>query len=245
MKDKIIFSIDSLYKSYGKKQVLKGVSLQVGAGEIFGFIGRNGVGKSTTIDCSIGIKQFDKGSVRICGYDPVKQPIEAKRCLGYVASTPCCYENMTGFSYLQFLASIYRVEKQDFTQRLDYLLDCLKLDKSDLRMHISTYSHGKRQKICLIGSLLHDPDLWLLDEPTVGLDIMTVKALKSLMQERTSRGKTVFFTSHNIEFVASVCDRVAIINQGTIVALYSLNAEPQIKSRLPQLFYNLNEESDN
>ena len=245
MKDKIVFSIDSLYKSYDKKRVLEGVSLQVEAGEIFGFIGKNGVGKSTTIDCSIGIKKFDSGTIQICGYDPIRQPLEAKRCLGYVASTPCCYDNMTGFSYLQFLASIYGVEKQDFTERLDGLLDCLYFDRSDLRMHISTYSHGKRQKICLIGSLLHDPDLWLLDEPTVGLDVMTIKSLKLLMQERASRGKTVFFASHNIEFVASVCDRVAIINEGTIVALYDLNADPQLKPQLSQLFYNLNENNDN
>lgn len=228
--------IIDLYKSYGKKQVLKGLNLQVNHGELFGFIGRNGIGKSTTIDCLIGSKKFDSGKVYIEGYDVTKEPLEAKSTFGYVASEPSCYEVMTGYDFLEFIASIYKVSEGDFVRNYRYLCNRLKLNLDELDNRISNYSHGMKQKLCLAGSLLYNPDVWILDEPTVGLDIMAVEELKKMMREYANHGKTVFVTSHNIELVSKICDRVAIVNDGKVVALYDLNREPNRRMQLSRIF---------
>lgn len=232
----ITISIKNLHKSYGKKQVLKGIELDVFGGELFGFIGRNGIGKSTTIDCMIGVKRFNDGSISLGGYDTVKEPIEAKRTFGYVASEPTCYEIMTGYDYLEFVASVYGVGEKDFKENCKYLINRLSFKESDLQLPISGYSHGMKQKLCLIASLLHNPDIWILDEPTVGLDIMAVEELKKMMREYANHGKTVFVTSHNIELVSKLCDRVAIVNDGVVTALYDLNQNPNLRLGLSRLF---------
>lgn len=229
-------SIKDLYKSYGKKEVLKGINLDVYRGELFGFLGKNGIGKSTTIDSMIGVKKFNKGTILLNGYDITKQSIEAKRSFGYVASEPTCYEIMTGYDYLEFTASVYGVGEKDFKTNSKYLLDRLSFHESDLRLPISGYSHGMKQKLCLVASLLHNPDIWILDEPTVGLDIMAVEELKKMMREYANHGKTVFITSHNIELVSKLCDRVAIVNDGVVAALYDLNQSPNLRLRLSRLF---------
>lgn len=228
--------IQELHKSYGKKKVLKGLDLQVKHGELFGFIGRNGIGKSTTIDCLIGSKKFDSGKIYIDGFDISKEPLEAKGTFGYVASEPSCYEVMTGYDFLEFIASIYKVSEGDFIRNYRYLCNRLKLNLDELDNRISNYSHGMKQKLCLVGSLLYNPDIWILDEPTVGLDIMAVEELKKMMREYANHGKTVFVTSHNIELVSKICDRVAIINDGTVAALYDLNREPNRRMQLPRIF---------
>lgn len=229
-------SIKNLHKSYGTKQVLKGIDLDVYSGELFGFIGRNGIGKSTTIDCMIGVKRFNDGSITLGGYDVTTQAVEAKRTFGYVASEPTCYEIMTGYDYLEFVASVYGVGEKEFKQNYQYLIARLAFKESDLRLPISGYSHGMKQKVCLAASLLHNPDIWILDEPTVGLDIMAVEELKKMMREYANHGKTVFVTSHNIELVSKLCDRVAIVNDGVVAALYDLNANPNLRLRLARLF---------
>lgn len=228
--------IRELHKSYGKKKVLKGLDLQVKHGELFGFIGRNGIGKSTTIDCLIGSKKFDSGKIYIDGFDISKEPLEAKSTFGYVASEPSCYEVMTGYDFLEFIASIYKVSEGDFVRNYRYLCNRLKLNLDELDNRISNYSHGMKQKLCLVGSLLYNPDIWILDEPTVGLDIMAVEELKKMMREYANHGKTVFVTSHNIELVSKICDRVAIINDGKVVALYDLNREPNRRVQLSRIF---------
>ena len=165
---KSAISIQNLYKAYGKKQVLKGLNLEVYPGELFGFIGRNGIGKSTTIDCMIGAKRFQKGKIYVNGYDIVKEPLQAKASYGYVASEPTCYDVMTGYDYLEFVASIYGLNEKEFNKSYRYLCTRLKLDMKELENAISGYSHGMKQKLCLAASLLHNPDIWILDEPTVG-----------------------------------------------------------------------------
>ena len=232
----VAISIQNLHKSYGKKQVLKGVNLDVYKGELFGFIGRNGIGKSTTIDCIIGVKRFDEGSITLNGYDVVHEATESKRTFGYVASEPTCYDVMTGYDYLEFMASIYGVGEKQFAENYKILIKRLSLAESDLRLPISGYSHGMKQKLCLVASLLHSPEIWILDEPTVGLDIMAVEELKKMMREYANHGKTVFVTSHNIELVSKLCDRVAIVNNGVVAALYDLNANPNLRIRLARLF---------
>ena len=231
-----MLSIRNLHKAYGKKQVLTGLNLEVYPGELFGFIGKNGIGKSTTIDCVIGSKKFDEGTITLNGYDIKEEPIEAKSSFGYVASEPSCYEVMTGYEYLEFVASIYEITEGDFVRNYQYLCRRLSLDEKELSNPVFNYSHGMKQKLCLVASLLHNPKIWILDEPTVGLDIMAVEELKKMMREYANHGKTVFVTSHNIELVAKICDRVAIVNKGQVVSLFDLNKEPTRRIQLPKIF---------
>lgn len=235
----IMISIENLYKSYGKKEVLRGINLDVYAGELFGFIGRNGVGKSTTIDCMIGSKRFNSGDIYLNGYNISLQPIEAKSSFGYVASEPTCYEVMTGYDFLEFVASIYELSEKEFIANSTYLLNRLVLKDEDLHQPIANYSHGMKQKICLVASLLHNPDIWILDEPTVGLDIMAVEELKKMMREYSNHGKCVFVTSHNIDLVSKLCDRVAIVNNGVIQELIDLNKNPNKRLQLARIFMDI------
>ena len=228
--------IKDLFKSYGKKEVLKGLNLEVYQGELFGFIGRNGIGKSTTIDCMIGSKKFNSGEIYVNGYNIKSDPLYAKESFGYVASEPTCYEEMTGYEYLEFIASIYQISEGELKKNSNYLCNRLQLDLKELNNLISDYSHGMKQKLCLAASLLHSPQIWILDEPTVGLDIMAVEELKKMMREYANHDNCVFVTSHNIELVAKLCDRVAIINDGKVVELYDLNKNPNKRLQLARIF---------
>ena len=228
--------IQNLYKSYGKKEVLKGLNLEVYTGELFGFIGKNGVGKSTTIDCMIGTKKFNSGVIEVNGCNIVTDPIAAKVSFGYVASEPTCYEEMTGYEYLEFIASIYKISEGDLRRNSEYLCGRLQLDLKELNNPVSDYSHGMKQKLCLAASLLHSPKIWILDEPTVGLDIMAVESLKKMMREYANHGNCVFVTSHNIDLVAKLCDRVAVVNNGVVDALYDLNRDPNRRLQLAKIF---------
>lgn len=237
MEKKIVIKIDNLYKSYGKKEVIKGISLDVYEGELFGFIGKNGVGKSTTIESMIGIKPFNKGIIKLNGFDIVKESNKAKESLGYVSSEPICYEDMTGFQFIEFVASIYKVKEEIYIANLNYLKKRLDISDYDLNRQIKEYSHGMKQKVCLISSLIHNPKLWILDEPTVGLDAFTANELALMMKEYAKSGKTCFVTSHNIELVSKICDRVAIIKDGVIVGLYDLAKEPKYRYKLQDIFF--------
>lgn len=231
--------IKDLFKSYGEKEVLKGLNLEVKQGELFGFIGRNGAGKSTTIDCMIGLKKFDKGSIELLSYDIVQEPLLAKSHFGYVPSEPTVYEAMTGYEYLEFVASIYQLSEGQFKANYKYLCDRLQLKEEDLEAPTANYSHGMKQKLCLVASLLNNPNIWILDEPTVGLDIMAVEELKNMMREYANHGNCVFVTSHNIELVSKICDRVAIIDNGVVAHLIDLNKDPNKRLQLPRLFFDL------
>lgn len=228
--------IDNLYKSYGPKEVLKGLNLEVYEGEMFGFLGRNGIGKSTTIDCMIGSKKFNSGNIVLDGFDIRKEPLDAKLSFGYVASEPTCYEEMRGLDYLEFIANIYQLSEGDFKKNYVYLCNRLQLKLEELNNPIADYSHGMKQKLCLVASLLHSPKIWILDEPTVGLDIMAVEELKKMMREYANHGNTVFVTSHNIELVAKICDRVAIVNNGVVQTLIDLRKDPNKRIQLSRIF---------
>ena len=233
--------IKHLHKSYGKKEVLKGLNLSVKQGELFGFIGRNGVGKSTTIDCMIGLKKFNSGSIELLSYDIKEEPLLAKSHFGYVPSEPTVYEAMTGYEYLEFVASIYQISEGQFKANYKYLCNRLQLKQEDLEVPASNYSHGMKQKLCLVASLLNNPNIWILDEPTVGLDVIAVEELKNMMKEYAKHGNTVFVTSHNIELVAKICDKVSIINDGVVAHLIDLNKDPNKRLQLPRLFFEIYE----
>ena len=229
--------IDNLHKSYGKKEVIKGISLSIKKGEIFGFLGKNGVGKSTTIDCLVGLKDFEEGEIKIFDLDVKKNPLEVKSLFGYVPSDPLTYELMTGYEYLQFIASAYSMSEESFEKNYEFLKDKFTIFDSDLNRQISEYSHGMKQKVCLMASLIHNPKLWVLDEPTVGLDVMVYETLLKMMKEYAYNGNTIFLTSHNIDLIASVCDRVAILNNGQIASLIDFKVEPLKRKDLRRIFF--------
>ena len=236
-----VLEVKNLYKSYGKKEVLKGINLKVKKGEVFGFIGRNGIGKSTTIDCIVGLKEQNSGDILICGKNTQEYPNEVKKLFGYVPSEPVTYEMMTGIEYLEFVASSYGMIQDSFEKNFEYLSKKLQLPHADLNRKIKEYSHGMKQKICLMASLIHNPKLWILDEPTVGLDIIVYETLLKMIKDFAHYGKTVFVTSHNIELVSKVCDRVAIINNGVVENLIDFKKEPLKRRELSKIFFSLYE----
>ena len=232
-----ILQINSLVKSYGKKEVLKGLNLEVKKGEIFGLIGKNGVGKSTTIDCIIGSKVFTSGEILIDGKSIVAEPLEVKKLYGYTSSEPTVYETMTGYDYLVFVASIYNVPAEIFNTNLELLLKKFDLTEEELMSRTKTYSHGMKQKLCLIASLIHNPKIWILDEPTVGLDAMAYESLISVIQDFVKNGRTVLITSHNLDMVGKLCNRVAIINEGVVARLVDLDRDSYFRTKLNKVFF--------
>ena len=228
--------IHSLKKSYGSFEVLRGVDISVLEGEAFGLIGRNGIGKSTTIDCMVGLKSFQEGTIEIFGNDVLASPEEAKRCFGYVASEPTAYEVMTGKEYLSFVAGAYGVKQNQFVTNYHLLATRLRFNDQDLKKRIREYSHGMKQKICLIASLIHNPRIWILDEPTVGLDLVVNEMLFNLMKDLKANGRTIFLTSHNIDFVSKICDRVGILDSGIIKRSIDFREQPMERRRLKEIF---------
>ena len=231
-----VIEIKDLYKSYGKKEVLKGLDLKVKKGEVFGYIGKNGIGKSTTIDCIVGLKDYDSGEILVLGKDVKTQSLEVKEQIGYVPSEPVTYESMTGNEYLQFIGSSYGMIQSSFNKNYNFLLKKFGMNVIDMKRKIKEYSHGMKQKICLMASLIHNPKVWILDEPTVGLDIIVYEVLLKMIKDFAAFGKTVFVTSHNIELVSKVCDRVAIINDGKIAEIIDFKKEPLKRKDLNKIF---------
>lgn len=215
--------VKNLTKKY-KNAVIPAVNnlnISINDGEVFGFIGENGAGKSTTIKCITGILPYSEGEIEIAGFDLAKNPIAAKKNIGYVSDNHSVYDKLTGREYVNFLANIYDVSKEDRDKRLNDLAIRFNLqDKLDNT--IKSYSHGMKQKICVIGALIHNPKVWILDEPLTGLDPKSAKELKELMREHCDKGNVVFFSSHVLEVVEKLCDRIAIIKDGEIIATFTM-----------------------
>jgi ABC-2 type transport system ATP-binding protein len=224
-----MLKISNLTKTYagGGVKAVDNLSLDVKAGEIFGFLGPNGAGKSTTIKSAIGILPFDGGSISICGIDLKKYPVEAKKNIGYVPDNHVIYEKLTGAEYLEFICGVYGVDAKTRADSIKKYADMFKLSDA-MGNQIKTYSHGMKQKICVIGAIIHEPKVWILDEPLTGLDPQSAYDLKQLMREYCKRGNTVFFSSHVLDVAEKLCDRIAIINKGRIVVDTSMS---ELKSK--------------
>jgi ABC-2 type transport system ATP-binding protein len=206
-----------LQKSYGETLAVKGVDLQVRPGEIFGFLGPNGAGKTTTIKMMIGLLRPSAGAARIGGFDIQRQPIQAKRLIGYVPDQPYLPEKLTAREYLEFIAGLYQLDWAEARRRGEELLRLFDLqDRADEL--VGGYSHGMRQKAALAGALLHNPRAFFLDEPTVGLDPRSARLIKDILRNVAERGTSVFLTTHILEIAERMCDRVAIINGGRVIA---------------------------
>lgn len=228
-----MIEINNLTKRYANSSVkaVDGVSMKIEGGEIFGFLGPNGAGKSTTIKCLTGILPYEEGNIRICGFDLKENPIEAKRNIGYVADEHILYDALTGLQYINFIADVYGVgveERKERTEKYAALFDMSeKLDDK-----INSYSHGMKQKISVIATLVHQPDVWVLDEPLTGLDPKSSYQLKQLMIEHAAAGKCVFFSSHVLEVVEKLCTKVGIINKGKIITVCDIKDLQEKRSDL-------------
>lgn len=207
----------NLSKSYnGKVKAVDNLNLTINDGEIFGFLGPNGAGKTTTIKMITGIIDKDGGSIKINGIDNSKNPLEAKRQFAYVPDSPDMFLRLKGIEYLNFLADIYDVSKENRKDKIEKLAERFEMTNA-LGDQIQSYSHGMRQKIVIMGALVHDPKIWILDEPLTGLDPKSSYILKEMMREQADCGKTVFFSTHVLDVAEKVCDRVAIVNKGKIL----------------------------
>lgn len=215
-----MLTIKNLTKSYGKsnKNAVEDLSLELKSGEIFGFLGPNGAGKSTTIKTVCGILNYEQGEIYIDGVNLKTDPIEAKLKIGYVPDNHEVYDKLSGMEYINFMADVYGVSLEDRKERADKFIDMFNL-RDAINDQIKTYSHGMKQKIVVIGALIHDPKLWILDEPMMGLDPQSSYELKEAMKEHVRKGNTVFFSSHVLEIVEKLCDRVGIIDDGKLVAV--------------------------
>jgi ABC-2 type transport system ATP-binding protein len=229
--------VEGLYKKYknATNDAVSDLSFKLSQGKIYGFLGKNGAGKSTTLKAIVGIHGYDKGSIKVCGFDTKFQPIEAKMGIGYVPDNYALYENLTGQQYIDYIASLYRVSKEEKAARLPELLSKLEMTEA-YPQPISSYSHGMKQKITIIGALIHQPKIWILDEPMTGLDPNSIFQIKGMMKEYAQKGNIVFFSSHIIDVVANVCDEVIIINKGRLVETIDLTANPAKRTELEKEF---------
>lgn len=224
--------VSDVSKTYGQSQhkAVDKVSLEVQPGEIFGFLGPNGAGKTTLIKIITGILQPDEGDIHINGFNIREQPLEAKRQFGYVPDDPSLFGRLSGIEYLNFMADVYRVDSSTRKQRIDEMGSRFEMNEA-LPNLMQSFSHGMKQKIVVMGALLHDPAVWILDEPMTGLDPRSSFILKEMMREHADAGKTVFFSTHILEVAEKICDRIAIINRGRLIFCGSLE---EIRRRFQQ-----------
>lgn len=209
--------IKGFTKCYGDKKAVDDLSLHIAPGEIYGFIGHNGAGKTTTIKACAGILGFDRGEILIDGMDVAKRPLDCKRILAYIPDNPDLYDFMSGIKYLNFIADIYGVGREERAARIGKYAEVFGLTE-DLAQPISAYSHGMKQKLALISAWLHQPRLIIMDEPFVGLDPRAAHSLKELMAEHCRLGGAIFFSTHVLEVAEKLCHKVAIIKEGRLVA---------------------------
>lgn len=212
-----MLEINNLTKIYGgTKTAVENLSLRVEAGDIYGFIGHNGAGKTTTIKCIVGICDFDQGEIRVDGKDVKKDSLACKRVTAYIPDNPELYDYLTGIQYLNFVADIYQVPGKEREKRIRKEAGDFGMLKA-LGDLISSYSHGMKQKLAIMGALIHEPRLLILDEPFVGLDPEASLILKNKMHALCERGSAIFFSTHVLEVAQKLCNKVAIIRDGRLV----------------------------
>ena len=234
-----MLQIQNLTKRYGEKAAVDHLTLHIRPGELCAFIGHNGAGKTTTLKACAGIHDFDEGEILICGKSMKREPLECKKLIAYVPDNPDLYEFMTGMGYLNFVCDVYRVEKGLRQERIEKYARMLEIE-GNLKDPISSYSHGMKQKLALIGAFSHGPKLVMLDEPFVGLDPKAARQMKELMHEHCSRGGAIFYSTHVLEVAEKLCDRVAIIKDGKLVRSGTME-EVRGDTSLEEVFLELEE----
>jgi len=239
-----MISINNITKSYnGTYKAVDNLNLEIKDGEIYGLLGPNGAGKTTTIKMITGIISPTSGNIEINSIDINKNPIKAKEQFGYVPDSPDMFLRLTGIEYLNFMADVYGVSKEDRTERIKEMSKRFGME-SAIGDKIQAYSHGMRQKIILIGVMVHKPKVWILDEPMTGLDPKAAFTLKEMMREHADAGNTVVFSTHVLEVAEKICDKVAIINKGQLIfngTLKSMKDEFKENESLEEMFLEMTE----
>lgn len=232
--------IENLTKTYGTKNAVDNLSLQINPGEIYAFIGHNGAGKTTTIKSCCGILDFENGTIYVNGMSIKERPIECKKLMAYIPDNPDLYEFMSGIKYLNFVADIYGIPKKEREDKIQKYADIFELT-SDLAQPVSAYSHGMKQKLAIISALIHDPMLVIMDEPFVGLDPKASHSLKLIMRDICNNGGAIFFSTHVLEVAEKLCDKVAIIKDGKLLVSGSMD-EVKGNQSLESVFLELAED---
>ena len=235
-----MLKIEHLTKTYGEKKAVDDLSLHIRPGEIFGFIGHNGAGKSTTLKSTVGILQFDEGTITICGSSILNDPLKCKKDLAYIPDNPDLYDFMSGIKYLNFIADVFGIPSDVRQERIHHYADLFELT-DDLAQPISAYSHGMKQKLALISAWIHAPRLIIMDEPFVGLDPTASHLLKEMMREHCDNGGAIFFSTHVLEVAEKLCDKVAIIKQGKLIKVGTME-EVKGDDSLEEVFLELEAE---
>ncbi len=226
-----MIQIRNLSKSYNKKgKTIKNINLEIKNGEIFGFLGPNGAGKTTTIKMITGILDIDEGDIIIDGDSILKDSIEAKKKFGYIPDNPDMFLKLKGIEYLNFIADIYEVNETDRKNKIEELSKIFEIDNA-LNQKIESYSHGMRQKVVIIGSLLHNPNNWIIDEPMIGLDPKSAYELKKLMKEKANNNQCVFFSTHILDVAEKICNRIGIIDNGELLFVGTIQ---EMKNKLKE-----------
>ncbi|MBE6890635.1 MAG: ABC transporter ATP-binding protein [Ruminococcaceae bacterium] len=212
-----MLKINNLSKTYkGAKKAVSNLSIEVEPGDIFGFIGHNGAGKTTTLKCVTGILDFEDGDIIIDGHSVKTDPYYCKSIFAYIPDNPDLYEYLTGIQYLNFIADVFKVSKEERTESIKKYADMFEITYA-LGDLISSYSHGMKQKLALISALIHKPKLMILDEPFVGLDPKAALMLKNIMHEICDNGGAIFFSTHVLDVAERLCNKIAIIKDGELV----------------------------
>lgn len=235
-----MIEIKNVSKTYnGKKKVLKNISFKIEGGEIFAFIGHNGAGKTTMIKCIMGILDFEEGDILVDNKSIKEEPLECKRIMAYVADNPDLYENMKAIDFINFICDMYEVPENIRRENTTKYAKMFEIEDK-LNDDISSFSHGMKQKVALIAALAHNPKVLIMDEPFVGLDPKAVYDMKEIMRDMAKDGKTIFFSTHILDVAEKLCDRVAIIKDGTIVKVGKMKDIKGDES-LEQVFLELGE----
>lgn len=234
--------IEHLTKKYGDKVAVSDLSLHILPGELYAFIGHNGAGKTTTIKCCCDLLGIDGGDVYVNGTSVKADPLQVKRDLAYIPDSPNLFEYLTGVEYLNFVADIFEIDKTAREERIASYADRFEMTEH-LATHISDYSHGMKQKLAIIGALIHEPKLIILDEPFVGLDPIATFQFKEIMREVCNRGGAIFFSTHILDVAEKLCDKVAIIKDGKLVRTGTME-EVKGDASLEETFLGLEQEKN-
>jgi len=245
MNDSIIISVSELKKFFGDVKAVNGISFDVKKGEVFGLLGPNGAGKTTTIKLLLGLLEPNQGDISIMGLNPETEEVQIKSRTGYVSEEPLIFKSLTPKDLFNFIASIRKLNAEETTERAQEYLESLgALEYYD--QLVATLSHGNKQKIQIISSILHDPDLLILDEPLSGLDAKSVKVVKEIIDIHIENGGAVLFSTHIMEIAEDLCDRIAIMNRGKIVGIGTMDElrqqADQVGANLEDVFLRLTEQ---
>ena len=238
-----MLEIYNLTKKFGEKTAVDDLSITVQDGQICAFIGHNGAGKTTTLKCIAGILDFGKGEIKVDKIDIKDHPLEAKKILAYIPDNPDLYDHLKGIDYLNFIASIFDMSKEERKAKIEQYAKRLDI-YNDLNTVISSYSHGMKQKLALVSGLIHKPSILLLDEPFVGLDPICSHEFKEIMKELASEGVTIFYSTHVLDVAEKICSHVAIIKQGKLVKFGTMQ-EVTSDNSLENIFLELENEKHN